>query len=125
MGGFHAVADYCNCVVWDGIVIWAWIGRPGKWCSPCCRVGCGVLGKTDEVVIDDTSEGEFVILEVVQDWIQLHLHVVDVVSMGWPLICGKLLAVFTKSNVVAVAYVDAIVVGVRRPERSALLLFYI
>jgi hypothetical protein len=75
-------------------------------------------------VIDDTSKGEFVILEVVQDWIQLHLHVVDVVSMGWPLICGKSLAVFTKSNVAAVAYVDAIVVGVRRPERSALLLFY-
>ena len=77
-------------------------------------------------MFDDTGGGEFVILEVVQDWIQLLLHVEMSSSVGWPLICGKSFAAIAKSNAVAAAYADAIVVGRRRPEQSALLLlFYI
>ncbi len=52
----------------------------GRMVLPSLRhVGCVVLDKSDEVVVDGTTDGKFVILEVVQDWMQLRLHFEDVI----------------------------------------------
>ena len=64
MGCFHSVADYRSCIVWDGKVVWSWIGRTDKRSSPRCRVDCGELEESDEVVVLDTGDGEFVVLEL-------------------------------------------------------------
>jgi len=51
------VADYRSCIVWDGEVVWSWIGRTDKRSSPRCRVDCAELEESDEVVVLDTGDG--------------------------------------------------------------------
>ena len=66
---FHAVADHRKCSVRDGKVVWSWIDRTGKQCSPRCRVDCYELEESNEVVVDDTVDDEFIVLELVEEWI--------------------------------------------------------
>jgi hypothetical protein len=67
MGCFHSVADHRSCSVRDGEVVWSWIGGTGERCSPRCRVDCIELEESDEAVVLDTGDGEFVVLEAVKE----------------------------------------------------------
>ena len=66
---FHAVANHRSCSVRDGKVVWSRIDRTGERCSSRCRVDCYKLEESNEVVVDDTIDNKFVVLEVVEEWI--------------------------------------------------------
>ena len=87
---------------------------------PRCRVECRELEKSDEVVVFDTGDDEFVVLEVVEERVNTFVMLKMSSSVGLPTIGVNSVEAVAKSNAVAVAYVDAIVVGGRWPERSAL-----
>ena len=53
----------------DGKVVWSWIDRTGERCSPRCRVDCYKLEESNKVVVHDTVDDKFVVLEVVEEWI--------------------------------------------------------
>ena len=50
---------------------------------PRCRVECRELEKSDEVVVVDTGDNEFVLLEVVEERVQHLREVEDVVVRGF------------------------------------------
>ena len=66
---FHAVADHWSCSVRDGEVVGSWIDRTGEHPPPRYQVGCFKLEDSDEVVVFDTGDDEFVVLVVVEEWI--------------------------------------------------------
>ena len=80
---FPAVADHRRCIVRDGKVVWTWIVRTGECVPPRCRVECRELEKSDEVVVVDTGDDEFVVLEVVEERVQHLRDVEDVVVRGF------------------------------------------
>ena len=82
MRRFHAVADHRSCSVRDGEVVWSGIDRTGERCSPRCRVDRSELEESDEVVVVDAGNDEFIVLEIVEDWEQ-HLRDVEDVVVRW------------------------------------------